>query len=34
MHKLPMYRDNPRDDLTVAEEIAERLVNLPSGPTL
>lgn len=34
MHKLPMYRDNPRDDLAVAEEIAERLVNLPSGPTL
>lgn len=34
MHKLPMYRDNPRDDLPVAEEIAERLVNLPSGPTL
>jgi perosamine synthetase len=34
MHKLPMYQDNPRDDLAVAEEIAERLVNLPSGPTL
>ena len=34
MHKLPMYRDNPRDDLPVAEEIAERLVNLPSGPAL
>jgi len=34
MHKLPMYRDNPRDDLSAAENIAERLVNLPSGPAL
>ena len=34
MHRLPMYRDNPRDDLPVAEAIAARLINLPSGPAL
>jgi perosamine synthetase len=34
MHRLPMYRDCPRDELSVAEEIAARLVNIPSGPAL
>jgi perosamine synthetase len=34
LHSLPMYRDNPRDDLSVAESLHLRLVNLPSGPGL
>jgi perosamine synthetase len=34
MHRLPMYRDCPRDDLRVAEDIAARLINIPSGPAL
>jgi perosamine synthetase len=34
MHLLPMYADSPRDDLSVAESLARRVVNLPSGPKL
>jgi perosamine synthetase len=34
MHRLPMYRDCPRDDLPMAEAIAARLINIPSGPAL
>lgn len=34
MHHLPMYRNNPRMDLSVAEDLEERLINLPSGPGL
>jgi perosamine synthetase len=34
MHRLPMYRDCPRMDLAVAEDLARRLVNLPSSPRL
>lgn len=34
MHRLPMYRDCPRDELPVAEAIALRLINIPSGPAL
>jgi perosamine synthetase len=34
MHHLPMYRDCPRDELPVAEDIERRLINLPSSPTL
>ncbi len=34
MHRLPMYRHCPRDDLPVAEAIAARLINIPSGPAL
>lgn len=34
MHRLPMYRDSPRDDLAVAEDLAARLVNIPSSPSL
>ena len=31
MHQLPMYRDCPRDDLSTAESIARRLINIPSS---
>lgn len=31
MHRLPMYVDCPRSDLSVTEDICARLVNLPSG---
>lgn len=34
MHKLPMYSDNPRMDLPVAESIEQRLLNIPSSPHL
>jgi perosamine synthetase len=34
MHQLAMFRDCPRDDLTVVESIARRLVNLPSSAAL
>lgn len=32
MHRLPMYRNCVRDSLSVSEDIADRLVNLPSSP--
>ncbi len=31
MHRLPMYHDCPRMDLTVAEGLECRLINIPSG---
>lgn len=31
MHKLPMYQQNPRGDVAVAESIARRLINIPSS---
>jgi perosamine synthetase len=34
MHRLPMFRDCPRMDLSVAESIETRLVNIPSSPSL
>jgi perosamine synthetase len=34
MHHLPMYRDCPRDDLSVAEAIDACLINIPSSPSL
>ncbi len=34
MHKLPMYQGCPRMDLSVAEELQQRLINLPSSPFL
>jgi perosamine synthetase len=34
MHLLPMYRDCPRAELDVAEDIHARCVNLPSSPFL
>lgn len=34
MHKLPMYGACPRMDLTVAESLERRLINIPSSPRL
>ena len=34
MHELPMYADCPRMELTVAESLARRLINIPSSPGL
>ena len=31
MHNLPMYKDKPRMDIKTAENIAARLINLPSS---
>lgn len=34
IHRLPMYRDCPRMDLSEAEILTERILNLPSSATL
>ncbi len=34
MHRLPMYKDCPRMDLSVAENLESRLINLPSSAVL
>lgn len=34
LHKLPMYRDHPRMDLSVTEDYAARVINIPSSPHL
>jgi len=34
MHRLPMFRDFPRSDLAVAEQLEARIVNLPSSARL
>lgn len=34
MHQLPMYKDCPRMNLSVAESIEERLINIPSSAFL
>ncbi len=34
MHKLPMYTNHPRMDISVAEDIQERLINIPSSGRL
>ena len=34
LNKLPMYVDNPAGSLTVTEDQASRLINLPSSPQL
>lgn len=34
MHRLPMYNNCPRMDLTTAESLEQRLINIPSTPTL
>jgi perosamine synthetase len=34
MHKLPMFATSPRGDLTVAESIERRLINLPSSASI
>jgi len=34
MHQLPMYNSCPRGPLSVAESLAKRIINLPSGSAL
>ncbi len=34
MHDLPMYADCPKMDLSVTEDLARRLINIPSSPGL
>ncbi|MGE5390774.1 MAG: LegC family aminotransferase [Deltaproteobacteria bacterium] len=34
MHKLPMYKDCPRMDLTTAENLEKRIINIPSSAFL
>lgn len=34
MHKLPMFEDCPRMDLTVSESLEKRLINIPSSVAL
>lgn len=34
MHRLPMYAAAPRGDLSIAEDLEARIVNLPSSPGL
>jgi perosamine synthetase len=34
MHCLPMFEDCPRMDLSVAEDLYERIINVPSSPAL
>ena len=34
MHRLPMYEDSPRMDLSTSEDLFSRLINLPSSPKL
>ncbi len=33
-HRLPMYFDAPRDDLSITENLYARLINIPSSPAL
>ena len=34
LHKLPMYKNCPRDDLKVSKELEKRIITLPSSPNL
>ena len=34
MHKLPMFKDSPRMDVSVAESLQARLINIPSSVML
>ncbi|MBC8394981.1 MAG: LegC family aminotransferase [Deltaproteobacteria bacterium] len=34
MHKLPMFQDSPRMDLSMCENLEKRIINLPSSATL
>ena len=34
LHRLPMYSQAPRADLTTAEDLESRLINLPSSAFL
>ena len=34
MHQLKPFAKCPRMDLTIAEQLAQRLINIPSSPNL
>lgn len=34
MHRLPMFAQSPRGDLSTAESIERRLINLPSSASI
>ena len=34
LHRLPMYKSNPKSDLTLTEHLADRIISLPSSPIL
>ena len=34
LHRLPMFKKNPKDNLSVAEKIYGSVINLPSSPVL
>ena len=34
MHKLPMFKDCPRMDLSVAKNLERRLINIPSSASI
>jgi perosamine synthetase len=34
LHRLPIYSDCPRDDLSVADQLSARVINLPSSAAL
>jgi perosamine synthetase len=34
MHRLSQFSSNPRMDLSCAESITDRLINIPSSPNL
>ena len=34
MHKLSMYQDCPRMDLSIAEDLERRIINIPSSSTI
>jgi perosamine synthetase len=34
MHELPLYKDCPRMDLSVSEDLSRRILNIPSSATL
>jgi len=34
LHKLAMFENSPKMDLTVAESLEQRLINIPSSATL
>lgn len=31
MHRLPMFENCPRTDMSVAESLEKRVINIPSG---
>lgn len=34
MHKLPMFNQYPRMDLSITEELGNRIINIPSSPSI